>query len=67
MEPKSELARYAFGYSDKKPGRLFWAIHVGMVAYIALAMIHPAFAGTHCREVCRDGAWGTGYCYVDCN
>jgi hypothetical protein len=40
MEPKSELARYAFGYSDKKPGWLFWAIHAAMIAYIALAMIH---------------------------
>jgi hypothetical protein len=42
MEPKSELARYAFGYSDKKPGWLFWAIHAAMIAYIAFAMIGPA-------------------------
>jgi hypothetical protein len=34
-------------------------------AVVSLALT-PAWAGTHCREVCRDGAWGTGYCYVDC-
>jgi hypothetical protein len=30
-EPQSDLARYAFGYSDRKPGWLFWAIHVAMI------------------------------------
>jgi hypothetical protein len=34
-------------------------------AVITLALTAPAWA-TRCREVCRDGAWGTGYCYVDC-
>jgi hypothetical protein len=34
---------------------------------VMLGFVGPAFAGTHCREVCRDGAWGTGYCYIDCN
>lgn len=33
-EPRGELARYAFGYSDKKPGWAFWIIHVLMVTYI---------------------------------
>lgn len=33
-EPKSELARYAFGFSDKKPGWTFWGIHIGMVLFI---------------------------------
>jgi hypothetical protein len=34
---------------------------------VALAIgTSAALAGTHCREVCRDGAWGTGYCYIDC-
>jgi hypothetical protein len=34
VEPRSKLARYAYGYSDEKPGWLFWAIHVGMIAFI---------------------------------
>jgi len=39
-----------------------------LFALVALAIgTSAALAGTHCREVCRDGAWGTGYCYVDCN
>jgi hypothetical protein len=33
-EPRSELARYAFGYSDKKPGRTFWVSLTIMVVYI---------------------------------
>lgn len=32
--PKSDWARYAYGYSDKRPGFAFWAIHAGMVAFI---------------------------------
>lgn len=35
-EPKSELARYAFGYSDKKPGWGYWLIHLAMLAVIIL-------------------------------
>ena len=31
-----------------------------------LTLTSAAFAGERCREVCRDGAWGTGYCYIDC-
>ena len=33
-EPQSDLARYAFGYSDKKPGKVFWAIHVVLILYV---------------------------------
>jgi hypothetical protein len=40
-EPKSELARYAFGYSDKKPGWTYWLVQ-GLVAAGALYVIfHP--------------------------
>ena len=35
-EPKSDWARYAFGYSDKKPGASFWIIHGAMVALIIM-------------------------------
>jgi hypothetical protein len=33
--PRSELARYAYGYSDKKPGRIYWIIQAVM-ALVAL-------------------------------
>lgn len=33
-EPRGPLARYAFGYNDQKPGKLWWAIHIGMVAFV---------------------------------
>lgn len=33
-EPKGELARYAFGYSDEKPGAAFWIILVIMTGYV---------------------------------
>lgn len=32
--PCSSYARYAFGYSDKKPGWDFWLIILGMLAFI---------------------------------
>lgn len=35
--PKSELSRYAFGYSDKKPGWLYWSVIAGMVLFIIFA------------------------------
>lgn len=38
--PKSEWARYAYGYSDKKPGASFWLIHGAMVAFILYAAFH---------------------------
>ena len=46
-EPRSELARYAFGYSDKKPGWLFWLIHLAMIAFVAWA-----FLGGHAQARC---------------
>jgi hypothetical protein len=46
-EPKGELARYAFGYSDKKPSMVFWAIHAAMLAFIVWAIfISPAHSAT---------------------
>lgn len=38
-EPKSDIARYAFGYSDKKPGKLFWIIHIAMVVFILINIV----------------------------
>lgn len=35
-EPRGELGRYAFGYSDQKPGVAFWVILAVMVAYILI-------------------------------
>ena len=32
--PQSDLARYAYGYSDKKPGWSYWLVLVGMVGFI---------------------------------
>lgn len=37
--PRSEHARYAFGYSDKKPGKMWWAIHVGMVIFVVCKFV----------------------------
>ena len=37
-EPKGELARYAFGFSDKKPGKMFWGIQAAMIAFIGWSM-----------------------------
>jgi hypothetical protein len=31
-EPKGELARYAYGYTDKKPSWRWWIIQAIMVA-----------------------------------
>ena len=39
-EPRGELARYAFGYSDKKPGWSFWLILAGMVLFILCNLVH---------------------------
>lgn len=38
-EPRGELARYAYGYSDKKPGIAFWLILLGMVIYIIFSFV----------------------------
>lgn len=34
-EPKSDLARYAFGFTDKKPGGMYWLIIGVMTATVA--------------------------------
>ena len=49
-EPRSALARYAFGYSDRKPGWLFWLIHLAMIAFIAWAFL-GGHAQAHCYSV----------------
>lgn len=38
-EPHGELARYAFGYTDKKPGATFWVPLGLMVAYILYNLV----------------------------
>ena len=37
--PQSDFARYAYGYSDKKPGWNFWLIIGGMVIFILYQII----------------------------
>lgn len=32
--PRSQLARYTFGYSDEKPHWSFWLMIAGMVAFV---------------------------------
>lgn len=38
-EPRGELARYAFGYSDKKPGLAWWLIHGAMIVFVVAKMV----------------------------
>jgi len=38
-EPKGELARYAYGFSDKKPGLAWWIIHGVMAGFVAYKMV----------------------------
>jgi hypothetical protein len=33
QQPRSELARYAFGYSDKKPGPSYWIVQLSILAF----------------------------------
>lgn len=56
-EPRGELARYAYGFSDKKPGRLFWAIHACMVIFILWMLFSTAHAEVFCdfEHQCYDG------------
>lgn len=35
--PKSKLACYAYGYSDEKPGAVFWLIYAAMIAFVVWA------------------------------
>ncbi len=37
--PKSQFARYAYGYSNEKPHWSFWAIYAGMIAFIAVQIV----------------------------
>ena len=37
--PKSDFARYAYGYSDKKPHWSFWLILGGMAVYVACQFV----------------------------
>ena len=41
--PRSELARYAYGYSNEKPGVVYWLIVAAMFGYVAVrfAMGYP--------------------------
>ena len=43
-EPKGQLARYAFGFSDQKPGLLWWAIHAAMVVFVVWSIFEVRFA-----------------------
>lgn len=49
-EPKSELARYAFGFSDKKPGWLFWAIQAVMLAFVLWSIFSAPPANAACHK-----------------
>lgn len=49
-EPRGELARYAFGYSDKKPGWFWWIIHLMMVAFILWVLLHSSAFAAGCRK-----------------
>jgi hypothetical protein len=37
--PKGELARYAFGYSNKKPGKAWWIIHAVIIVGAAISFV----------------------------
>lgn len=38
-QPRSQLARYAFGYSDEKPHWSFWIMILMMVVYVLVKMV----------------------------
>lgn len=38
-EPKSELARYVFGYTDKKPSKSYWAILALMCFFVISKLV----------------------------
>lgn len=42
-EPRGELARYAFGYSDKKPGKSFWIIHAILLVFVLYNLVEIKF------------------------
>jgi hypothetical protein len=37
--PKSDFNRYAFGYTDKKPGKSFWIIHTILILVIIIGIV----------------------------
>jgi uncharacterized membrane protein YgcG len=41
-EPQSKAMRYAYGYSDEKPGLFFWILHIAMILFIGYTIISPA-------------------------
>ena len=41
--PRSELARYAYGYSDKKPGWTYWVILAGMIAFCLYSCVEITY------------------------
>lgn len=43
-EPRSQLCRYAFGYSDEKPHWSFWLFIAALVAFVLYNAITPANA-----------------------
>jgi hypothetical protein len=47
-EPRSELARYAFGYSDQKPSWRFWAIQLAMLAFVIWTLATTPAPASHC-------------------
>lgn len=44
-QPRSQLARYAFGYSDKKPSKSFWIIHALMLVYVLVSAWNKGWIG----------------------
>lgn len=39
--PRSELARYAYGYSNKKPGWTYWLIQAAIaIGAVVLVILH---------------------------
>jgi hypothetical protein len=48
-EPRGELARYAFGYSDQKPSWRFWAIQLAMLAFVIWTLATTPAPAAHCR------------------
>jgi hypothetical protein len=57
-EPRGQLARYAFGYSDRKPGATWWLIFAAMVAFIVYNAVSCSAASAQQRQY-YDG-WSCG-------
>jgi hypothetical protein len=48
-EPQSELARYAYGFTDQKPSWRFWAIQLAMLAFVIWTLATTPAPAAHCR------------------